>query len=198
MNPIGTGDTKHQGRFLPGNLAFNGVTHGDTGGDGMKVVRSLIAGASLSLCLCAMATADDEQFPTLRTVGRPIVVKRFIVVAGHSDRVIYVRPAYPPMHSPVPADRSGNPATSTRAQRHVETSASPIHENDNHAGKTVKASRNHETNQSEQQTDKENKSTDAKSEDKQPDDAGALDRLTVQAQKEQATRLAEPDGIESR
>jgi len=54
------------------------------------------------------------------------------------------------------------------------------------------------TSQSEQQAAKDNKSTDRKPKAKQPEDVNALDRLTVQAQKEEAIRLAEPGGIEPR
>ena len=84
----------------------------------MTIVRSLIAGAGVGLCLCATARADDYQIKS--------------------------------------ADRK--PA--------------------------AKAS--------------EAKQLDAQDQTNQSEDAGALDRLTVQAQKEEANPAAEPGGIEPR
>jgi hypothetical protein len=168
----------------------------------MKVARMLIAGTSVAFGFCALARADDDQFPGSGTMGRPVVVKRVIVLTGHGERVIYVRPAYP-IHSLISVNRSGY-LSATPIQRRVETPASPTHENDNQVTKTERANRSHEGSQPEQQADKgskgtkDSKSADAKPEAKQPEDVGALDQLTVQAQKEEATRLAAPGGIESR
>jgi hypothetical protein len=158
--------------------------------------RCLIAGVGVGLCLCAVANGDDDQIPSLKNTARPVVVKRVVVVTGPSDRVISVRQAYP-VHSTVPIDRSRDSIQATPAQRRVETSASPIHESGNHVVKTIKTNNGSDTSQSEQQADKDNKSTDRKPEAKQPEDA-ALDRLTAQAQKEEAIRLAEPGGIQPR
>ena len=158
--------------------------------------RCLIAGVGVGLCLCAVANGDDDQIPTLKNTAKPVVVKRVVVVTGPSDRVISVRQAYP-VHSTVPIDRSRDSIQATPAQRRVETSASPIHESGNHIAKTIKTNNGSDTSQSEQQADKDNKSTDRKPEAKQPEDA-ALDRLTAQAQKEEAIRLAEPGGIQPR
>jgi hypothetical protein len=183
----------------------NGETHGDIGGSGMNVARILIAGTSVALGFCAIARADDDPFPGSRTMERPVVVKRVIVLTGRGERVIYFRPAYP-IHSLVQVNRSGY-LRATPVQRRLEASASPAHENDDHASKTMRANRNHEGSQPEQQADRESKdskgtkdntSADARPEAKQPEDVGALDQLTVQAQKEEATRLAAPGGIESK
>jgi len=76
----------------------------------------------------------------------------------------------------------------------------------------VKTVHSVDTNQSKQEADKDNKSADRKPEAKQAEakkpeakqaeanqseDAGALDRLTVQAQKEEAIQPAEPGGVQS-
>jgi hypothetical protein len=170
----------------------------------MKIARSLIAGAGIGLCLCAIAKADDDQIPNRRIVARPMVVKRIIVVRSGGGRVIYVRPAYP-AYSALSANRSRYSATgSQNHSRNPETSGSV--DNANRVAKTLKTGHEADTNQSEQQADKDNKSVDRKPEAKQPEakqreanqseDDGALDRLTVQAQKEQAILPAEPGGIE--
>jgi hypothetical protein len=158
--------------------------------------RCLIAGVGAGLCLCAVANGDDDQIPNVRNATRPVVVKRVVVVAHPGDRVIYVRQAYP-VRSIVRTSRSRYSIQATPAQRRVETSASPIHESGNHVAKTIRTNNGSDTSQSEQQADKDNKSTDRKPEAKQPEDA-ALDRLTAQAQKEEAIRLAEPGGIQPR
>jgi hypothetical protein len=170
----------------------------------MKIARSLIAGAGVALCLCAIAKADDDQIPNVRNVAGPIVVKRIIVVRSGGDRVIYVRPSYQ-LHSVLPVNRSRYSATAVQSHwRGFETSGSA--DNYNHVIKTLKAGRSIDTNQSEQQANKDNKSAARKPEAKQPDakpreanqsdDDGALDRLTVQAQREQAILPPEPIGIE--
>jgi hypothetical protein len=164
----------------------------------MTKARCLIAAIGVGLCLCAIAKADDDQIPTVRNVSRPIVINRVTVVTGNGERVIYVRPAYP-IHSVVSINRPLYSVTATRTHRRaVETSAFPIQESENHIAKATKSHRGSDTNQSEQQADKDNKSGDRKPEANQQEDAGALDRLTVQAQKEEQIRLAEPGGIEPR
>jgi hypothetical protein len=118
--------------------------------------------------------------------------------------VIYVRPAYP-AYSALPVNRSRYSATASKSHwRSPEASGSA--DNSNHVAKTLKIGHEVDKNQSEQRADKDDKSVDRKPETKQPeaqqreanqsDDAGALDRLTVQAQKEQAILPAEPGGIE--
>jgi hypothetical protein len=170
----------------------------------MKIARSLIAGAGFGLCLCAIAKADDDQIPSIRNVAGPLVVKRIIVVRSGGDRVIYVR-STDPLHSVLPVNRSRYSATAVHSHwRDLEPPG--FADNYNQVAKTLKAGRSVDTNQSEQQADKDNKSAARKPEAKQPeaklheanqsDDAGALDRLTVQAQKEQAILPAEPGGIE--
>ena len=165
----------------------------------MKIARSLIAGAGVGLCLCTIAKADDDQNPSTRNVASPVVVKRILVVRRSGDRVIYVRPAYP-LHSALPVNRSRYSATASQSHwSSLETSGST--DNYNHVAKTLKTGHGVDTNQSEQQADKDNKPADRKPEAKQreanrSEDAGALDRLTVQAQKEQAIPAAEPGGIE--
>jgi hypothetical protein len=170
----------------------------------MKIARSLIAGAGIGLCLCAIAKADDDQIPNSRIVARPVLVKRIIVVRNAGGRVIYVRPAYP-AYSALPVNRSRYSATASKSHwRSPEASGSA--DNSNHVAKTLKIGHEVDKNQSEQRADKDDKSVDRKPETKQPeaqqreanqsDDAGALDRLTVQAQKEQAILPAEPGGIE--
>jgi hypothetical protein len=183
--------------FPPENFGVGGRRLKIAGEDVMKKTRCLIAGVGVGLCLCAIANGDDDQIPKVRNAARPVVVKRVVVVADPGDRVIYVRQAYP-VHSTVPVNRSRYSIRATPAQRRVEASPSPIHESDNHVGKTIKTNNGSETTQSEQQADKDNKSADRKTEAKQPEDASALDRLTVQAQKEEAIRLAEPGGIQPR
>jgi hypothetical protein len=167
----------------------------------MQNARPFVAAAVVGLCLCAIAKADDDEFP-FQTAAKPVVVRRVIVVSHHQGRVIYVRPSYN-VRSVVPLNRSDylNSANQT-PKRDVEMPAAAVHDSDNHIAKPVKTSRDGDTNQS-QQADKDNKSPDRKpdakqQEPKEPEDAGALDRLTVQAQKEEAIRLAEPGGIELR
>jgi hypothetical protein len=117
--------------------------------------------------------------------------------------VIYVRPAYPRRYV-FPANRSRYSATVSQSHwRSLETSGSA--DNYNHVAKTLKLGHSIDANQSEQQADKANKSADRKPEANQPEakqreanqseDTGALDRLTVQVQKEQAILSAEPGGI---
>jgi hypothetical protein len=168
----------------------------------MKIARSLIAGAGVGLCLCAFAKADDDQIPATRNVAGPVVVKRVIVVRSGGNRVIYVRPAYP-LHSALPVNRSRYSATAVQSHwRSLETSDSA--DNSKHVTRTLKAGRSVDANHSEQQADKDNKSADPRPqanpeakqrEANQSEDAGALDRLTVQAKKEQAILPAEPGGI---
>jgi hypothetical protein len=172
----------------------------------MKIARSLIAGVGVGLCLCAIGRADNDQIPNVRNVTGPVVVRRVIVVRSGGDRVIYVRPAYP-LHSALPGNRSRYSAMDGQSHP-LNPEKSGSTDNDNHAVKALKTGHSADTSKSEQQADKDNKSADLKPEGKQQDarqretnqsdDAGALDRLTVQAQKEEAIRLAEPGGIESR
>ena len=165
----------------------------------MKIARSLIAGAGIGLCLCAIAKADDDLIPNRRIVARPMVVKRIIVVRSGGGRVIYVRPAYS-AYSALSANRSRYSATASQSHsRNPETSGSV--DNANRVAKTLKTGHEADTNQSEQPADKDNKSVDRKPEAKQreanqSEDDGAFDQLTVQAQKEQAILPAEPGGIE--
>ena len=167
----------------------------------MKSARCLIAAAGVGVCLCAIASADDDQIPNTGTVAGPTVVKRVIIVRSRGDRVIYVRPAYQ-IHSVLPANRSWYSATAAqRRRRNPETSGSA--DNYNHVAKTLKTGHSVDTDQSDDQAGKDNKSADRKPGAKQPEanqseDAGGLDRLTVQAQKEEAIRPAEPGGIEPR
>ena len=175
----------------------------------MKIMRSLIAGAGVGLCLCAIARADDDQIPIARNSAGPVAVKRVIVVRSLGGQVIYVRPAYQ-LHSTLPANRSWY--SSTAGQRHwrsLETSGSA--DSYNHVAKTLKTGHSVDTNQSERQANKDTKSADDKTAAKQPEakpgdkrqhqtnqseDAGGWDRLTVQAQKQEAVLLPEPGGIE--
>ena len=175
----------------------------------MKIVRSLIAGAGVGLCLCATARADDDQIPNARNSAGPVAVKRVIVVRSRGGQVIFVRPGYRP-HTAL-ANRSWYSSTAGQSHsRSLETSGSA--DNYNHVAKTLKAGHDVDTNQSARQADKDNKSADRKPAAKAPEakqldaqhqtnqseDAGALDRLTVQAQKEEANPAAEPGGIEPR
>ena len=188
----------------------------------MKIARSLIVGVGVGLCLCAIAKADDDQIPNVRNVTRPIVVRRIIVVRRSGDRVIYVRQAFP-SRSALPANRSRYSVTGVQSHwRSLETSSSK--DTYNHVARTPKTGHSLDTSQSEQQAEednKDNKLADRKPEAKQPDtkqqdakeqdvkeqdakqreaneseDAGGLDRLTVQAQKEQAIQPSEPGGIQ--
>jgi hypothetical protein len=198
MNPGSCADTNEDwGGFPPTNFGTDGRRVKIAGEDVMKKTRCLIAGVGVGLCLCAIANGDDVQIPNVRNAARQVVVKRVVVVADPGGRVIYVRQAYP-VHSVVPVNRSRYPIQATPAQRRVETSPSPIHESDNHVAKTIKTNNGGETSQPEPQADKDNRSTDRKPEAKPLEDASGLDRLTVQAQKEEAIRLAEPGGIEPR
>jgi hypothetical protein len=160
----------------------------------MKKARLLIKGLGVSLCLCAIAKADDDQVPTVPTVASPVIVRRVIVVSGQRDRVIYVRPAYR-LHSIVRADRSLHATTAPQnRQRDPEASGSTIRDSENHASQTTRAG--HSKKQPDQQDAKDTKSVDRKSDVQPQEDKGALDRLTVQAQKEEATRLAEPTNLD--
>ena len=175
----------------------------------MKIVRSLIAGAGVGLCLCAIARADDDQIPIARNSTGLVAVRRVIVVRSLGGQVIYVRPAYR-LHSTLPANRSWYSSTARQSHwRSLETSGSA--DNYNHVAKTLKTGQGVDTNQSERQADKDNKSVDhktaakqleAKEGDKrqhqtnQSEDVSSWDRLTVQAQKQEAVLLPEPGGIE--
>jgi hypothetical protein len=180
----------------------------------MKIARCVVAGIGFGLCLCTAAKGDDDQISNTGTVRGPVVIKRIIVVRSHGDRIIYVRRAYPPLHAFLPVNQSRNSATAAQAHRH---SAEIFDSGDTDNGvTTVKTGHNVDTNQSQQEADKDNKSADRKTEIKQAEakqpeakkpalkqaeanqseDAGALGRLTVQAQKEQAILPAEPGGIE--
>jgi hypothetical protein len=161
----------------------------------MKNARFLTAGVGVGLCLCALARADDDQ---IRTVVRPVVVKRLIVFTGHQDRVIYVRPAYP-VQTVVPVNR---PYSVMERKGHRHSSEDPAvvdRDTSNNGAKTSKTSCG-TVNQSDQKADKNNRpvDTDRKTEAKQSEDDDALDHLTAQAQREQELRLAEPGGIQSR
>jgi hypothetical protein len=176
----------------------------------MKIVRALIAGAGVGLCLCAIARADDDQILNARNSAGPIAVKRVIVVRSNGGQVIYVRPAYR-LHSILPANPSWYSSTARQSHRRsLETSGPDSY---NHVAKTLKMGQGIDTNQSERQANKDNKSADNKTAAKQPEvkqadkrqhetnqskDAGAWDRLTVQAQKEEAVLPPEPGGIEPR
>ena len=177
----------------------------------MKTLRSLIAGAGVGLCLCVIARADDDQIPNARNSAGPVAVKRVIVVRSRGGQVIYVRPGYQ-LHSTLPANRSWY--SFTAGQSHWRSpEASGFADNHNHVAKTLKTGHSVDTNQSERQADKDNKSADRNPAAKQPEakqgdkrqrqtnqseDAGGWDRLTVQAQKEEAALPAEPGGIEPR
>ena len=183
----------------------------------MKIARCVVAGIGVGLCLCTIAKGDDDKISNPGTVRGPVVIKRIIVVRSHGDRMIYVRPASPPVHASLPVNRSRYRAAAAQGRRHsVETSDSA--DTDNHGLKTVKTGHSADTNQPQQEADKDNKPADRKAEAKQAEanhpeakkpeakqaeanqtqDAGALDRLTVQAQKEEAIQLAEPGGIQPR
>jgi len=159
----------------------------------MKNVRLLIAGLGVGLCLCALARADDDE---IRTLVRPVVVKRLIVFTGHHDRVIYVRPAYP-VQTVVPVNRPYS-VMERKTQRH--SSEDPIVVDRNTSNNVVKKSKTSrgDADQSDQKADKDNRSADPdrKTDAKQAQDDDALDQLTAQAQKEQELRLAEPGGIQ--
>lgn len=183
----------------------------------MKIARCVLAGIGVGLCLCTIAKGDDDQISNTGNVRGPVIIKRIIVVRSHGNRMIYVRPAYPPVHASLPVNRSWYSARAAQGHRH-SVEASDSADTDNHEAKTVKTGRSVDTNQSQQEADKDNKSGDRKPEAKQAEakqteakqreakkaeanqseDAGALDRLTVEAQREQAILPAEPGGIESR
>ncbi|MBV9873418.1 MAG: hypothetical protein JO025_01705 [Verrucomicrobia bacterium] len=130
---------------------------------------------------------------------------------SRDGQVIYVRPAYQ-LHSTLPANRSWYSSTAGPSHRRsLEMSGSA--DNYDHDAKTPKTGHSVGTNQLEHQANKDDKSTDhktvarpaeAKQGDKtehqtdQPANAGSWDRLTVQAQKEEAALTAEPGGIESK
>jgi hypothetical protein len=161
----------------------------------MKKTRLLITGLSVGLCLCAIAKADDDQIPAISTKASPVIVRRVIVVSGQGGRVIYVRPAYR-LNSIVRADRSFYPTTTPQNRRRdPEASASTIRDGENHAAQTIRTGHSGDKKQPDQENAKDTKSVDRETEVKQPEDTGALDRLTVQAEKEQATRLVEPTNL---
>lgn len=175
----------------------------------MKIVRSLIAGAGVGLCLCAIARADDDQIPIARNSGGPVAVKRVIVVRSRGGQVIYVRPGYQ-LYSTLPANRSWYSSTAGHSHwRKLETSGSA--DNYNHVAKALKTGNDADTSQSERQANKDDKSTDHKTtakeleakqgekrqhETNQSEDASGWDRLTVQAQKEEAIVPASPVGLD--
>jgi hypothetical protein len=161
----------------------------------MKNARFIAAGVGVGLCLCALARADDDE---IRTVVRPVLVKRLIVFTGHQDRVIYVRPAYP-VQSVAPVNR---PYSVVERKTHQHSSEDPAVVDRNtstNVAKTSKTSRG-DVNQSDQKAGKDNSpvDTDRKTEAKQSEDDDALDHLTAQAQREQELWLAEPGGIQPR
>jgi hypothetical protein len=177
----------------------------------MKIVWSLVAGVGVGLGLCAMARADNDQIPSARISAGPVAIRRVILIRSRGGQVIYVRPGYQ-LHSTLPVN--GSSYSSTAGQSHwrsLETASST--DNHNHVAKTLKTVHGVDTNQAEHQADKDNKSADRKPAAKQPEakqadkkqhetnqaqDSGSWDRLTVQAQKEEAVQPAEPGGIQPR
>jgi hypothetical protein len=171
------------------------------GEDLMKKVRLLITGVGVGLCLCAIAKADDDQVPAISKPATRVIVRRVIVVSGQGDRVIYVRPAYS-LHSTVRPDRAFHTLT-TQQNRRRDTETATIRDGQNHTAQMTETGRNGGKKQVDQRNPNDAKSGDhetgLKQETgvKQPENnSGALDRLTVQAQKEQATRLAEPTNLD--
>ena len=179
---------------------FRGLEHGEEpvctdGEDLMKNARFLLTGLLVGLCLCALAKADDDE---IRTVVRPVVVKRLIVFTGHQGRVICVRPAFP-VQSVVPVNRPYS-VVAKKTRRHFSKSPAAVdQETSNNVEQTSKTGRG-DSNQAEQKADKDSHPVDPdrKTDAKQPEDDDALDQLTAQAQKEQELRLAEPGGIQQR
>jgi hypothetical protein len=190
------------------------------GEDLMKITRCVVAAVGVGLCLCTIAKSDDDQISGTANARGPVVIRRIIVVRSHGDRMIYVRPAYPAVHASLPVNRSWYATTAAQGHRH-SVEASDSADANNHAVKTVKTRHSVDTNQSRQEADSDNRLAERKPEAKaaeakqtqikqpeanqpetrqveanQSEDAGALDRLTVQAQKEQAVLPAEPGGIQ--
>src|ERR1700733_6423994 len=118
----------------------------------MKNVRSLVAGLGVGLCLCALARADDDE---IRTVVRPVVIKRLIVFTGHHDRVIYVRPAYP-VQTVVPVNRPYSVLEKKTPRYSSEDPTSADRDTSNNVAKKSKTSRG-DVDQSDQKADKDNK-----------------------------------------
>jgi hypothetical protein len=168
--------------------------HAIFGEDLMKKARLLVTGLSVGLCLGAIAKADDDQVPTVPTVATRVIVKRVIVVRGREDRVIYVRSANG-LHSITPANRSFH-STIAPQNRRRDPEASTIRDGENRVAQTTNSGRSGDKKQPDQQDAKDTKSVDREADVKQPDGTGALDRLTVQAQKEQATRLTGPTNLD--
>ena len=161
----------------------------------MKKARLLITGLSVGLCLCAIAKADDDQVPTVPTLATRVIVNRVRVVGGREDRVIYVRSANG-LYSITPANRSFH-STIAPQNRRRDPEASTIRASENHVAQTTKnTGHSGDIKQPDQQDAKDTKPVDREADVKQPEGTGALDRLTVQAQKEQATRLTEPTNLD--
>src|ERR1700739_1547457 len=113
----------------------------------MKIVRSLIAGAGVGLCLCVIARADDDQIPNVRNSAGPVAVKRVMVFRSRGGQEIYVRPANQ-LHSTFPANRSWYSSTTGQSHRRsLEKSGSA--DNYDHVAKTLKTGHGVDTNQSE-------------------------------------------------
>jgi hypothetical protein len=108
--------------------------------------------------------------------------------------VIYFRPAYR-LHSFVRADRASHTTTAPQNRRR-DPEASTIRDGENHVAQTTRTGHSGDKKLPDQQDAKDTKSVDREAEVKQPEGTGPLDRLTVQAQKEQATRLAEPTNLD--
>jgi hypothetical protein len=175
----------------------------------MKITRCVVAAIGVCLCLCTIAKGDDDQIPGTGNARRPVVVKRIIVVRTYGDRMILVKPAYPATHAYLPVKRSWYSNTVSQGHRR-NVVASDSGDADNPGAKVIKTRHSPDTNQSQLEADKDSKSagrkpapdqaeskqTQAKEpEANQSEDAGALDRLAVQAQKEQAVLPAEPGGV---
>jgi hypothetical protein len=151
INPEASADTKIIGGS-PSGSGPSGEPIGTDGEDLMKNARFLMAGVGVGLCLCAVARADDDE---IRTVVRPVVVKRLIVFTGHQNSVIYVRPAYP-VQTVVPVNR---PYSVMERKTHRHSSEDPAvvdRDTSTNVAKTSKTSRG-DVNQSDQKADKDNK-----------------------------------------
>jgi hypothetical protein len=162
----------------------------------MKNVQCLTAGAAVSLCLSAIAMADDDHISDLRTEVKPAATKRVVVLTGYRNRVIYIHPAYRTQSVVLPDRTSNSVATRQTYGRDFESSRGANRESYHNATKMAKGSNRNDANRTEQ---KINNNPDQASGNVTPaENTAALDRLTDQAQKEETMHLAEPDGVGAR
>ena len=194
----------------------------------MQNARLFTAGAVLGLCLCAMAKADEDEFQFRTAakpvvVRRVIVVsghRTRVIYVRPAYRVHSVVPVNRSeylnsenethnrdveMSDSNVRDSDNHVFRATKTGREGDTNQSEQAQVDNNsrpvAHKSAVTQPEAEQPAAKQPVAKPSQAKRSEAKQQKPEgaeDDGALDRLTVQAQKEQAIHLAEPGGIEPR